>query len=295
MARKFSAGGLVFNIILYAVFLLFVFLCLYPFYYILIYSVSDTMQAVKGVTFFPRGLTFTNYAKIFELPGIALATLVSIFRTVVGGFVTVLCCAFFGYLMTKQKMYGRKIIYRFFVVTMYLNAGLIPTYLVMRAYHLNNNLLIYILPFALVPYYVILIKTFIEQIPPALEESAKMDGAGLLTIFFRLIIPLSAPIIATIAVFAAVGQWNSYFDNLIYMVGSKQFNTLQLILYQYISRAATVSNSINIATAQTLAQQVSPDTIRMTITMIVTLPILFVYPIAQKFFVKGIMMGAVKG
>jgi ABC-type glycerol-3-phosphate transport system permease component len=165
----------------------------------------------------------------------------------------------------------------------------------MRAYGFANNFLVYIIPSAIGAFYVVLVKTYIEQLPSALEEAAEIDGAGILTIFIQIIFPLCKPIVATIAVFAAVAQWNSWFDNLIFMMGAPEYNTLQIILYNILNRAATIANTIDTTTAQQLARQVSPDTIRMTITMIVTFPILFVYPFAQKYFVKGIMIGAVKG
>lgn len=294
MTRRFKRIDL-FTIVNYIIFAVLVFLCVYPFYYIFVFSISDPMQAIKGISFFPRGLTATNYEEVMKLPGLLHAALVSVVRTVVGTFVTVICCSFFAFLMTKEKMYFRKAIYRFVVITMYLNSGLIPAFLTMRAYGLNNNFLIYILPSAIVAYYVILLKTFFEQIPASLEEAAYIDGAGTLTVYSRIIMPVAKPIIATISVFAAVGQWNSWFDNLIYMGGRHDLDTLQLLLYNLVQKASVVSNQISMGTAEQLAKQVTPDSIRMTVTIVVTLPILFVYPFAQKYFVKGLVLGAVKG
>jgi len=294
--NKTRPADIAFNIANYTVFGLIMFFCLYPFYYIFIYSISDSVQAIKGITFFPRGLTPANYIGVFRQEGIPRAAMISVVRTVSGTVLTVFCCSFFGYLMTKQKMYLRKVIYRFMIITMYISAGLIPWYLTMRAYGFNNNFLVYILPGALNAYYVILIKTFIEQLPASLEEAAIVDGAGTLTIYSHVIFPLSMPIIATICVFTAVGQWNSWFDNLIFMVGRPDYNTLQIILYNMLRKAATISSNVeDMATAEQMAKRITPDSIRMTITMIVTFPILFVYPFAQKYFVKGIMIGAIKG
>lgn len=175
---------------------------------------------------------------------------------------------------------------------MYLNAGLIPWFLTMRMYHLNNNFLVYILPGAVSAFYVILIKTYIEQLPQALEESAKLDGAGYITIIMKIIFPLSMPIVATILVFASVGQWNSWFDNYI-LVQNKGLKTLQLVLYEYLQQANAISSDSH--TLSLRAKVVSPKSVKMTITMLVTLPILIVYPFMQRYFLKGIMMGAVKG
>ena len=295
MIYKKSIGDYIFGALNYTYFALFAFICLYPFYYIFIFSISDSMEAIRGITFFPRGFTLNNYIEVFRQPGIPQAAAISLARTVLGTAITVLCSAFFAYLMTKQKMYFRKFIYRFMVITMYLNAGLIPYFLTIRAYGLNNSFLVYIIPGALAAFHVILVKTFIEQLPPAMEEAAIIEGAGVMTIFVRVMFPLSMPIIATIAVFSAVGHWNSWFDNLIFMVGRPELNTLQLLLFNMLQRAATITRAIDVHTAEQLARQISPDTIRMTTTMIVTFPILFVYPFAQRYFVKGIMVGAVKG
>ena len=295
--KNAAASQLAFDIVNYAIFGMLMFLCLYPFWYIFVYSISDSLQAIKGVTLLPRGLTLTNYADVFKYPGLPLAAVISVLRTVIGTALTVLCCSFFAYLMTKRQMYLRKFIYRMLVITMYLNAGLIPWYLVLRAYGFAGNPLVYIVPSALSAYYVILIKTFIEQLPASLEEAALIDGAGYITIYARVILPLSIPIVATIIVFAAVGQWNSWFDNLIFMTGAdaSRYNTLQLMLWQIINRASTISTTIDTATAEQLAKRVTPSTIRMTVTMIVTFPVLFVYPFAQRFFIKGLVVGAIKG
>ena len=286
--RMFS----IFNYILLTLVLIF---SIYPIYYILIYSVSTPLEAAKGIYLLPRGFTLDNYVKVLGLKGILNAAFISAARTVLGTTVTVVCCSFLAYLCTKREMYLRKLIYRLLVVTMYFNAGLIPWYLTMKMYGLNNNFLLYILPSAVSAFNVILVKTFIEQIPASMEESAKIDGAGYFRIFFRILFPLSMPIIATISVFAAVNQWNSWTDNY-FLVGSEKLTTLQLILYNYLTQASRIATaSTQDLNRGTGVQAITPAAIRMTITMVVTLPILFVYPFLQRYFVKGIMMGAVKG
>jgi putative aldouronate transport system permease protein len=176
------------------------------------------------------------------------------------------------------------------------NAGLIPHYLVLRAYGLRNNFLVYVLPTMLSAYYIILIKTFIEQLPQSLEESAMIDGAGYFTIFSKIILPLSKPILATIAVFAAVAQWNNFFDALLYVSDSK-IQPMQLLLYNFLQQSQSVAASLQDSSGGAVnpLDALTPDSVRMTITMVVTLPIVFVYPFMQKYFVGGIMMGAVKG
>lgn len=276
-------------------FLILTLICVYPFYYVFIYSISDPGEAARGITFLPRGFSLVNYETIFELNDIGNAFLVSVARTVLGTAITVVCCTFFAYLMINRYIWGRKIIYRFVIFTMYVNAGIIPWYLLMRMMHLQNNFLLYIIPSALSAYYVILIKTYLESLPESLTEAAEVEGAGLLKIFQRIVLPLCKPILATIAVFAAVGQWNNYFDNLM-LVTNPKLQTLQLILYNYLNQAQQLASlsqlDLNNGAA---AQLATSQSIQVTITIITTLPILFVYPLMQRHFVKGIMIGAVKG
>lgn len=277
------------------IFLILTVICIYPFYYVLIYSISDPGEAARGITFLPRGFSLVNYKTIFELNDIGNAFLVSVARTVLGTVITVVCCAFFAYLMTNRYIWGRKIIYRFVIFTMYVGAGIIPWYLLMGKLHLQNSFLLYIVPSALSAYYVILIKTYLESLPESLVEAAEVEGAGLLKIFQKIVLPLSKPILATIAVFAAVGQWNSYFDNLM-LVTNPKLQTLQLILYNYLNQAQKLASlSQKDLTSGAAAQLATSQSIQVTITIITTLPILFVYPIMQRHFVKGIMIGAVKG
>ena len=278
-----------------AVLMVFIMLvCFYPFYYMLVYSLSDPQLARMGVSLLPQGFTLENYRKVLTLPNILSAAGVSILRTGAGTALTVLCCSFFAYLVTKP-MYGRKLIYRMLVLTMYVNGGLIPTYLVMRLYHLNNNFLIYILPTALSAYNVILIKTFMEQLPASLEESAILDGASPVVRWWRVLMPLSKPILATITVFAAVNQWNAWFDAHIYMTDSSKW-PLQYILYRYLTEAQQAAAMLEKDLSGDLQTvEITPAAVRMTVTAVITIPILMVYPFMQRYFVKGIMLGAVKG
>ncbi len=293
--QRLSISDIIFNTINYSLLTLLLIATVYPFYYIFIYSISDSFEAQKGVFLWPAGFSLESYKASFQLKGLTDAAVVSVLRTVLGTLLSVICCAFFAYLITKKEMPFRKLIYRFVLITMYFNAGIIPWYLTMKAYGLQNNFLLYILPTALIGFYIILIKTFMEQLPPSLEESAKIDGAGYMTIFTKIIFPLSMPIIATIAVFAAVGQWNTWFDNF-FLISDPKLQTLQLLLYNFLSQ----TNSIAGMTGEELTRNgrvrvMTPQSVQMTITMLVTLPIVIVYPFLQRFFVKGIMLGAVKG
>ena len=294
MIEKRSFSEKVFNVCNITVLLAFTLLCIYPFYYMLIYSVSDPNTAY-GITLLPSGFSLENYKEVFQINGIGRAAIISVLRTVAGTGLTVLCCSFFGYLVTKERMVGRKFIYRMLVLTMYVDGGLIPTFLVLNAYGLMNSYWVYILPSALTAYNVILIKTFMEQLPPSLEESAALDGAGPVRIWWSIIMPLSKPILATIAVFAAVGQWNSWFDAHIYITKSEMW-PLQYVLYRLLQQVQAIADAMEDKhTAGEVLMSITPATVRMTVTAVVTLPIVFVYPFMQKYFMKGILVGAVKG
>jgi putative aldouronate transport system permease protein len=299
--KKKSAFDWVFDIVNCLLLGLFMTICLYPFYFIFINAISNPALASRGITitFYPMEITLRNFIEVFKQPDLAGAALVSLARTVLGTVLTVACSSFFGYLMSRQDMYFRKTIYRLLVVTMYFSPGLIPVYLVIRTYGMLNTFWVYLLPYTLSAYYVILCKTYIEQMPPSLEESAMLDGAGTMRIFARIVFPLSMPIIATIAVFAAVAQWNSWFDNYVYVPSNKGLKTLQLILRELLTQAEQIANRAAQSSGQLgmgdSANEMTPMAVRMTVTTVVTLPILFVYPFMQRFFVKGIMLGAIKG
>jgi putative aldouronate transport system permease protein len=296
--ERMTPGNIVFTAVNYLLLFLFFLLCTYPFYYVFIYSISDPYAATRGwgVFLWPIKPTLKNYAEVFKIKGIALAAMISVLRTVTGTVITVACCSFFGYLVTKP-MYGRKFIYRFVVATMYFSAGLIPYYLTIRAYGLFNSFLVYVVPGAISAFYIILFKTFIEQIPASMEEAALIEGAGYMRIFRSVIFPLSLPIVATITVFCAVGQWNAWFDNYIY-ISNPTLSTLQFKLYELLQAAETLAGQANRTVTTdvvTVSKNITPMSIRMTLTMVVTFPIILVYPFMQRFFVKGIMMGAIKG
>ncbi|MDO5423542.1 MAG: carbohydrate ABC transporter permease [Eubacteriales bacterium] len=297
---KTSPSRKVFQVCNYILLLSFTLICLYPFWYIVIYSVSEpSLVDTNPPLLLPRGFTLANYRDIFQVAGFFQALLVSVVRTLIGTVASVLSCSFLGYLFTQKEMPGKKILYRFLILTMYINGGMIATFIVIKSYGLLNNFWVYILPMMISAYNIVLIKTYVEQLPASLEESAKLDGAGYLTVFTKIILPLSKPIIATVAVFVAVGHWNSWFDNHIYTRGNEALTTLQYLLYNYLNEAQMVADQIkntsNVDGVNQLMASISPKGVRMTITVLASLPIFLVYPFMQKYFVKGIMVGAVKG
>ncbi len=297
---KLSTTDKLISVLIYTLFSLFAFICVYPFYSIIINTISANDLSARGdVVFYPKGIHFQNYQDVFKIPGLGRAALVSVSRTVIGTTLTVGASAFLGFMFSQEDMWGRRFWYRFTVITMFFNAGIIPWYLTMRSLHLTNNFLAYILPVIVAPFFIILVKTFVESTPKELQQAASIDGAGTMTIFFRVMLPICKPILATVAIFAAVDQWNAFQDTLLLVTDSKLYS-LQFILYNYINQASSLSTMVNLQNAgstamATLATKQTTTSIRMTVTIIVVAPILLIYPIFQRFFVKGIMIGAVKG
>ena len=300
MKVKTSKGDRTFQVINILIFAIFAIICAYPFYYLIINSISANDLSASGkVNFLPHGFQLENYVKVFQLNGLGTAAMVSLGRTVIGTICTVLASVYLGFMFTQQRMWHRKLWYRFMVITMYFNAGLIPMYMTMKTLHLTNSFWVYIIPAIVQPFNIIMAKTYVESIPPALQEAAEIDGAGTMTVFAKVILPTCKPIMATIAIWSAVGQWNSFMDTLIYITDQKLYS-LQYLLYTYLNQASSLATMVqqsggNVSAVANLATQQTPTSIRMTISVIVVLPILFVYPIFQKSFVKGIMIGSVKG
>ena len=299
--KIYTPGDVAFNIINYTIFALLTLLCVYPFYYLFINTISSNQLSANGnINFLPKQIQWDNYVNVFKLEGLPDAFLISFLRTVIGTALTVLASAFLGFMFTQEKMWKRKFWYRFMVITMYFNAGLIPCFIINYNLGLTNNFWVYILPAIVQPFNIILVKTYIESTPKSLQEAAAIDGAGVLKIFFQVVLPLCTPILATIAIFSAVGQWNSFQDTLIYVTDSKLY-PLQYLLYTYInesnSLATLIQNSSGLSgsTIANLATQQTPTSVQMTVSIIVIIPILVVYPFFQRYFVKGIMIGAVKG
>lgn len=293
-----SFGSVAFSTINYLIFAIFTLICIFPFYYIFINTISDnTLSASGQILFLPKGIHFNNYTEVFGIRGLWDAALISVLRTVIGTAFTVIGTAFLGYAFSRPEYWRRKSWYRFVIITMYFNAGIIPWFVTMKNLGMVNNFWAYVLPSIVAPFFVVLFKTYVEQIPPSLEESAQIDGAGYRIRFFRIILPLSTPILATILLFTSVNQWNSFMDTL-FLVRSSKLYTLQFLLYQYLNEVNAVAASLRSSSQGQLidpSRLLTATSIRMTISIVVVLPILFVYPFLQRYFVKGLMLGAVKG
>ena len=298
--KKQDPVDVVMSVVTYIVYSFFAFVCVYPFYYIFINTISSNDLSARGkVTFWPMEIHFTNYVNVSHIPSLLDAFRISLARTVIGTLLTVAASAFLGYMFSRETMWKRKFWYRLVVATMYFNAGIIPFFITMKNIGLYNTFWVYILPTVVAPFYIVLCKTFVESVPKELTDAAELDGAGTLRTFTSVIIPVIKPILATVAIFSAVGQWNSFQDTLL-LVSDPKLSTLQFTLYQYINQASSLKALVNstgnaASLAASLAHAATATSIRMTVTIVVVAPILLVYPIFQRYFVKGIMIGAVKG
>ena len=292
---KQTPGDVTFNIINYAVFIIFTIICIFPFYYLFINTISNNdLVAANSITLFPVGIHFSNYVALKDVSDFGNSVMVTVSRTILGTALMVLASAYAGYLSTKQKMWKRSNWYRFLVVTMYFNAGMIPWYLNMLGLGLTDNYWGYIIPGIVQPYNIILVKTYLESIPSSREESATIDGATVMQVFTKIILPLSKPILATIAVFGAVGNWNSLQDSLILMANSPQLYTLQHRLWTYLNTSSNLATAMQSGGSVTSAA-LNTKVIKYTISMVTIIPIMLVYPFMQRYFEEGMMLGAVKG
>lgn len=276
--------------ILLVVFVFLIIITLYPFLNVLAISFNDPIDTMRNINMvIPRQFTTSNYVYIFKENNLIAPLLLSVLRTVLGAGLGVICTAMLAYVLSRKDFYFNKVFTLLFVVTMYVSGGLIPEYLLlMRTLGLGNNFLVYIIPGLIWIYNVILVRSFIEGLPIALQEAARVDGANDFIIWGRIILPLCKPVLATVGLFVAVGQWNAFMDTYLY---AKELPTLQYVLYQ-IMETATIK--VDPHAAEQMKNAVSPLSVHMAITIVATVPILLVYPFLQKYFVGGMTVGAVK-
>jgi putative aldouronate transport system permease protein len=277
-------------------FLLLCLLTLYPFVYALSYSLSNGQTAmIETVIWKPVDFTLDNYRAVFGNNKVVHAFFVSVAKTAAGTLISLLVIATASYAVSKKHLVGKKGVLAFFVIPMYVSGGLLPFYILIYNLGLMNNFLVYLLPGAFSGLFMFLMKVYYETLPGEVEESAKMDGAGDFRVFASIFVPLSVPVYATVALFVGVGQWNAWFDAMLF-VSNSDLHPLQLLL-QNILREAEVTTFAQVAalSAPGGAVRTSVETLRMATLMIATLPILFIYPFFQRYFVKGVALGAVKG
>lgn len=290
--KKLNASDLSLDI-LKVVFLAFaVIICIYPFWNIFIVSINDANDAMRGGLYlFPRKLSLASYADILGRSTFQQSILVTVARTLIGTPLAVLVTSAAAYVLSYQELIARKQLNVIFIFTMYFGGGMVPYYMVLKNLGLLDNFLVFILPNLLSVYNMILVRNYVESMPGALFDAARIDGANDLIIFFKLVMPLAKPIIMTIALFVAISHWNSWFDAYLY-TSSQELKTMQSILVEILNQYQT--SDAGASAANRMSQAITPDSIRMAATMVTTIPIIMVYPFIQKYFVKGIMLGSVK-
>ena len=276
---------------------------LYPFWYVLVLSFNTGRDAAEGpIWFWPRQFTLENYVYVLNYGSLKSAFAVTVGRCIAGALLTVSVSMLAAFSLSKRFLPGRKAILFFFMLPMFIGGTMISHYVVVTKLHLLNNFLVYVIPGAFTFFGMVIMRTHIEEIPGELEESAMLDGANYWTIFIRIILPLSKPIIAAFLFFSIVEGWLDLYTNLIYVTDRKLF-TLQYILYMVINsnEASYMARDVNNAGAAALRRMrlnrsslPTPEVIKMTVMVIVTFPILFIYPFFQKYFIKGMLVGAIK-
>lgn len=271
---------------------------LYPFLNILAVSLNDSVDTVRGgVGILPRVFTLDNYKQVFKNDNLISAFFVSVARTVIGVVTSLVSSCMFAYTLSRKDFMCRKVFSVMLLITLYVSGGLVPDYMLIRQLGLINNFWVYIIPALLNGWNVIVIRSYMDSLPLSIQESAQVDGANDFVIFYKIVLPLSLPVIATISLFIAVGQWNSWMDTYLYASSKEALSTLQFELVKIQLASQTVADASQSLTSTSLdtVSRVSPTSVRMAITVVATLPILFVYPFVQKYFISGMTLGAVKG
>lgn len=298
--KTYRAGSdsFIFTTVNTAFMILFSILMLYPFWNTIAISFNEAVDTIRGgISLFPRKFTLQNYKMIFATGTLFHAFWVSVARTVLNVITNVLLTAMIAYVLSRPNFIFRRSFTVILVISMYINAGLIPTYFLIKNLHLLNSFWVYIIPSMVSAFNFLIIRTFLRSIPESYIESVRMDGGGDYTIFFRIILPLSMPALATVALFVAVGAWNSWFDTLIYASSKVNLHTLQYKLMEYLQSSQAQARGSGDVGAMALAKTsnlVTPVSIRAAITVVAAAPIIVVYPFMQRYFVIGMNLGGVK-
>ena len=286
--KKMSVGNYVNGILLFIL----GFICIYPFLNVLAYSMSGYNAVLSGrVTFYPIDFNVDAYKQILGKAQIWMAMRTTVLVTILGTALSLILTIFAAYALSIKDLPGRKVFTVFILFTMYFSGGMIPTFIVVKNLGLYDSLMALILPQAINVFNFIVMRTFFRNLPESLEEAARIDGATYITILFKIVLPLSIPIIATIGLFYAVGYWNTYFDALLYIKSPERY-TLQLRLKSLLFEGELNNSGANV---EGIGTQVMTQSLKMATVAVSTMPILVVYPWLQKYFVKGVMIGSVKG
>ncbi|MCI7129790.1 MAG: carbohydrate ABC transporter permease [Lachnospiraceae bacterium] len=291
--RKKSLSDRVFVICNTIFMIAFVVVTLYPVLNTLAISFNDGTDALRGgIYLIPRKFTLKNYTTVLQKDNLITGAIVTVARTVVGTLLALVSNAILAFVVSRKNFLFKKQLSLFWVITMYVNGGLIPTFLLFKGLHLTNSFWVYVIPGMVNAFNMLVIRTYMNGIPDSLEESAQLDGAGYTTIFTKIISPLCKPVYATVALFVAVGQWNSWFDAMLYNRMSDKLTTLQ---YELMKLLSSVTNQGTSAEAmKNSTGTVTPTSVRAAATILTMLPIICIYPFLQQYFVAGLTLGGVK-
>lgn len=283
-------GDLFINILM----VLICFLALYPVWYTVVISFNDSSDSLRGgIYWWPRKFSIESYKAVFQDSTIVQAFIVTILRTVIGTVTSVFFTAMVGYAFSKTHIMGHKVYMILGTITMFFGGGLIPYFITIKNLGLYDNFWVYIIPSLFNFYNMIIFVSFFHEMPAGLEESAKLDGANDMTIFLRIVLPLSMPVVATIALFNGVWHWNDYFTGVMY-INNADLQPIQTFLYRIVA-SASASKAVVAMPAGISVQQVSSQSVRLATMVVTTFPIMCVYPFLQKYFVKGMLIGSIKG
>ncbi|MHA0858068.1 carbohydrate ABC transporter permease [Paenibacillus sp. CMAA1364] len=270
------------------------FVTLYPIWYVLVNAFNNGTDALRGgIYWWPRMFSIENFKAVLESPGIMIAMGVTVAKTAIGTVVHVFFTAMVAYAFSRRGLIGGKLYILIGTVTLFFGGGLIPTFLLIKDLHLLDNFLVYIIPFMFSFFDLIIFMTFFREIPEGLEEAARIDGANDWSIFLRVVLPVSMPVIATIALFHGVFQWNDYFTGMIY-INNTDLQPIQTYLYRVVAQSSS-SQMMSAVQGSAGTKTVTSQSIKLATMVVTTLPIVFVYPFLQKYFVKGMMIGSIKG
>lgn len=294
--KKKSKSDIIFDSIIGIFMVLFVIVTLYPILNTLAISFNDGIDTIRGgVYLWPRVFSMKNFQTVFNNQNLMQGAFISVSRTVITTVLNVFLSAMLAYILSRREFIFKKQMSIFYVITMYVSGGMIPIYVLMKTLHLTNSYLVYILPSLVYVFNMIVIRTFINGLPDSLVESAKIDGAGEFRIFVQIILPLCKPVLATVALFVAVDQWNAWFDAMIYNSQNINLTTLQYELMKLLSSAMQQGNGAGaIDAAKNAGSMVTPKSIRAAATIVTALPIVCLYPFLQRYFVTGLTIGGVK-
>jgi putative aldouronate transport system permease protein len=280
--------------VLVALMLLLCFITLYPVWYTIVISFNDSTDSLRGgIYWFPRKFTLQSYITVFQDKTIIKAFRVTILRTLIGTVTNVLFTSMVAFALSKNHIIGRKFYMILGTITMFFGGGLIPYFILIKNIGLYDSFWVYVIPSLFNFYNMIIFMAFFRELPAGLEESAKLDGANEIVIFIRIILPLSLPVLATIALFTGVYHWNDYFMGVMY-TNKQDLQPIQTFLYRIVA-SASASKTVVAMPAGVAAQQVSSQSVRLATMVVTTAPIVCVYPFLQKYFVKGMLIGSIKG